>query len=351
MFQIGFGMNVQAGSMLLVYMSGNLAMKAPRHRHSSLWISPGAVDQRCALPLTLFGCAAVSPCDSLMLVCPLLFFAGMTRSMNFTAITTLAFADVPDAQRAGASALATMLQQVAMALGVALAACALGTSQALRGASELALIDFRHAWIAIGVLMAAAAVATLRLDPAAGAVVRSEYEHADVDRKEYRPPLLGAVRAPLRCQGTLDRIARPRAIWGPSRRYGCAPLDLRRATPTAPRPATKRPRLGLWHCCRDHRMADRPRSGSSAGHLRQASGRRRPISPAPQDDPSDMTSTRTSPTRFGDYLHVRPAHPDTRSFSAFGYAVNKTSGTPPAEDDRYIYVEFGREAIAPPPLH
>jgi hypothetical protein len=67
-------------------------------------------------------------------------------------------------------------------------------------------------------------------------------------------------------------------------------------------------------------------------------------------DASDMTSTRTSPTRFGDYLHVRLAHPDTRFFSAFGYAVNKTSATPPAEDDRYIYVEFGREAIAPPPI-
>jgi EmrB/QacA subfamily drug resistance transporter len=173
MFQIGFGMNAfQAGSMLLVYMSGNLVMKSAttpvirRFGFRRVLSINGAL---CAL--TLFGCAAVSPGDSLMLVCPLLFFAGMTRSMNFTAITTLAFADVPDAQRAGASALATMLQQVAMALGVALAACALGTSQALRGASELALIDFRHAWIAIGVLMAAAAMATLRLDPAAGAVV------------------------------------------------------------------------------------------------------------------------------------------------------------------------------------
>ena len=68
-------------------------------------------------------------------------------------------------------------------------------------------------------------------------------------------------------------------------------------------------------------------------------------------DASEMTSTRTSPTRFGDYLHVRLAYPDTRFFSAFGYAVNTTSATPPAEDDRYIYVEFGREAIAPSPLH
>ena len=173
MFQIGFGMNAfQAGSMLLVYMSGNLVMKSAttpvirRFGFRRVLSINGAL---CAL--TLFGCAAVSPGDSLLLVCPLLFFAGMTRSMNFTAITTLAFADVPDAQQASASALATMLQQVAMALGVALAACVLGTSQAFRGAGELALIDFRHAWIAIGVLMAGAAMATLRLDPSAGAAV------------------------------------------------------------------------------------------------------------------------------------------------------------------------------------
>ena len=65
---------------------------------------------------------------------------------------------------------------------------------------------------------------------------------------------------------------------------------------------------------------------------------------------STMTSTQTSPTRFGDYLHVRLAHPDTRFFSAFGYAVLK--GVPPAagENDDYLYVEFGREAIAPSPV-
>ena len=67
---------------------------------------------------------------------------------------------------------------------------------------------------------------------------------------------------------------------------------------------------------------------------------------------SGMTSAILSPTRFGDYVHVRLAHPDTRFFSAFGYAVTKdTSTTPPTETPHYLYVEFGREAIAPSPLH
>lgn len=65
---------------------------------------------------------------------------------------------------------------------------------------------------------------------------------------------------------------------------------------------------------------------------------------------SVRTSARTSPTRFGDYLHVRLAHPDTRFFSAFGYAVVSDASTPPQEKDDYIYVEFGREAVAPSPL-
>ena len=67
---------------------------------------------------------------------------------------------------------------------------------------------------------------------------------------------------------------------------------------------------------------------------------------------SQQTSTRLSPTRFGDYLHVRLAYPDTRFFSAFGYAVLKDSSTvPPTEKDDYLYVEFGREAIPASPLH
>jgi hypothetical protein len=67
---------------------------------------------------------------------------------------------------------------------------------------------------------------------------------------------------------------------------------------------------------------------------------------------SQRTSTRLSPTRFGDYLHVRLAYPDTRFFSAFGYAVVTDSSTVPAsERDDYLYVEFGREAIPASPLH
>ena len=175
MFQTAFGMDaLQAGSMVLVYMLGNLAMKSvttpilKRFGFRRVLVANGALCTAC-----LLACAFLAPGQAVVAVGTLLLATGMTRSMNFTAINTLAFADVPDSQRAGASALLTMLTLVSMALGVALAASALGLSQSLRGAPALALADFRHAWLLMAAVMAVATAINLRLDRDAGGAVAS----------------------------------------------------------------------------------------------------------------------------------------------------------------------------------
>ena len=94
----------------------------------------------------------------------------MTRSMNFTSMSTLAFADVPASMRPGATTLAAMAQQAASALGVAAAALALGALPGARaGATQLALGDFQNALFAAAALMAVAVLWALRLPPDAGA--------------------------------------------------------------------------------------------------------------------------------------------------------------------------------------
>ncbi len=57
-------------------------------------------------------------------------------------------------------------------------------------------------------------------------------------------------------------------------------------------------------------------------------------------------------TRWGDYVHVRLAHPDTRFFSGFGYAVRKDTTLPAPSIGRfeYLYIEFGRDKLEPPPV-
>jgi len=59
-----------------------------------------------------------------------------------------------------------------------------------------------------------------------------------------------------------------------------------------------------------------------------------------------------APTRFGDYLHVRIAQPDTRWFGAFGYAVKKDASvaSPEAGKFVYYYIEFGRQFPLPSPI-
>lgn len=173
MFQIGFGMPpTQAGWMVLVYMAGNLTMKS-----ATTWVLRRFGFRRvltvngALCTAMLVACGLLVPGLPMPLIYAVLLIAGMTRSMNFTTINTLAFADVKAEQRAGASALATMFQQVAMTLGVAFAAFALGASQSLRASPSLELADFRNVWFAVAVLMGLAAVGALRLDPAAGATI------------------------------------------------------------------------------------------------------------------------------------------------------------------------------------
>lgn len=173
MFQIGFGLDAfRAGLMLLVYMGGNLAMKSattPVLRRFGFRRVLTINGLLCAAAMA--ACGLLTPGLSLAIIYPVLFIAGMSRSMHFTTVATLAFADIAADQRAGASTISAMAQQVAATLGVAFAALALALFQKLRGASALSLADFQHALLAGAALMALAALLSLRLAPDAGSEV------------------------------------------------------------------------------------------------------------------------------------------------------------------------------------
>jgi EmrB/QacA subfamily drug resistance transporter len=158
MFQIGFGENaLQAGVMLLVYMGGNLAMKSvttPILRRFGFRDVLRVNGVLCVL--SLIACGMLSPRTPIVVIDVVLFVAGLTRSMHFTSTSTLAFADVPDKDRPGASTLAAMSQQFGSVFGVAAAAFALGLSQMLGGGTQLALADFHRGLFAAAGLMAVA---------------------------------------------------------------------------------------------------------------------------------------------------------------------------------------------------
>ena len=156
--------------MLLVYMGGNLSMKVATTAALRRWGFRRIVVFNGLLgAAAIAGCGLISPGWPLVASGAVLFVAGLTRSMQFTATNTLAFTDIAASARAGATTVAAMASQVGSALAVAFAALALAASRDLRGGSALALVDFRVALLCSGLVMVVAALWSLRLDGGAGA--------------------------------------------------------------------------------------------------------------------------------------------------------------------------------------
>src|SRR6185503_4653571 len=78
-----------------------------------------------------------------------LLTGGFFRSLQFTSLNALAFADVPPPILSQATSMSAVSQQLASAAGVALAAFLLETARALRGDNSLVTADFSIAFIMI----------------------------------------------------------------------------------------------------------------------------------------------------------------------------------------------------------
>lgn len=173
LFQVGFGLSpIDAGMMILAYFLGNLGMKTVttptlrRFGFRRVLVINGLIASA-----SIMACAAISPRTPQALVIALMLIAGLSRSMQFTALNTLAFADVAASQRSSAATLSSMLQQVAMLFGVAVAAAILNLSRIARDRTALDLVDFRSAFLVIGAIGLVASFRFLALSHAAGAEV------------------------------------------------------------------------------------------------------------------------------------------------------------------------------------
>jgi EmrB/QacA subfamily drug resistance transporter len=172
LFQVGFGLDAFAsGLLVLCVFAGNLAMKSiatpvlRRFGFRTTLLVSGLINAG-----GIFSCAYLTPAMPWVIMAAILFVNGLTRSMMFTALNTLAFADVPEAQMSGANTLFNMMQQLTMGIGIACGALALRIAAFLvpgiSGAIPLA--DFRIAFILIGLISLASVIYVLGLDANAG---------------------------------------------------------------------------------------------------------------------------------------------------------------------------------------
>ncbi len=174
LFQIGFGLSpFHSGLLLLATATGNLGMKAftsPILRAFG-FRSVAAVNSVLAAMLVL-ACAWLVPATPMVIMLLVLFCYGLFRSLQFTTLATLAYADVDDAQRAPASTLWSVAQQMTIGLGIAFGALALRLAALLHGplpaATPFVLRDFHWAFIAGSALILCSVAGYLRLPRDAG---------------------------------------------------------------------------------------------------------------------------------------------------------------------------------------
>jgi EmrB/QacA subfamily drug resistance transporter len=173
MFEVGFGLSpVTAGALLLIYMSANLGMKVVtnpilrRFGMRNVLIVNGAIASA-----SIAACGLISPSLPWVLSGAILLAAGASRSMQFTSITFIAFADIEPEERAAASVLSSLTQQISMGMGVAVGALMLNFSRLVRHDPALGIEDFRIALILVALLGASALVAYGRLPRDAGAEI------------------------------------------------------------------------------------------------------------------------------------------------------------------------------------
>jgi MFS family permease len=170
MFQLGFGWSAAAsGAMVMAYFAGNLAMKSVTTATLRRFgFRPVLLVNGLGVAVSLGACALFTPATPWWAMVPVLVLAGLTRSMQFTSLNTLSFADLDDTMRGSAATLTSMLQQCTSMLGTALGALLLNVSLQAHGRSQPALLDFHWAFAFCGLLGLVGALGFLRLPAHAG---------------------------------------------------------------------------------------------------------------------------------------------------------------------------------------
>lgn len=169
MLQLSFGLTAfQSGLITFIGAIGAITMKFFAHRlfarfgFRTLLIMMAAVSSLTYAAMALFDVG-----DPYVIFYGLLLVGGFARSLFFTGLNALSFSSVDKVEAAQATALSAVIQQLAIAAGVALAGTILEVSSHLSGRS-LAIADFHIAFLVIGAISALGLIPFWRLDGDAG---------------------------------------------------------------------------------------------------------------------------------------------------------------------------------------
>lgn len=183
LFQNGFGLTpFQSGLLVFATGFGAMFMKTQAAAILRRWgyrrvLIANAVISALFSALPAFFDAATPA----LLMSALFFAGGLSRSLQFTGLNTISFADIPEAKLSRATSFASVLQELAGAVGVSFAALGLEIAMRANGAHEIGAQHFPVVFLAVSaVALVSAALFAVKLDAHAGASLLAK---PDVTRK------------------------------------------------------------------------------------------------------------------------------------------------------------------------
>jgi EmrB/QacA subfamily drug resistance transporter len=171
LMQLGFGMTpFQSGLVTLSSAVGAMMMKwaVPRilrrvgFRNVLTWNALVAA-------LMLAACAAFTRSTPVPAMIAVLLAGGFFRSLQFTSVNVIAYAEVEPARMSRATSLVAVAQQLSQSVGVALGALVLETVLRFKEQNVLAAEDFPPAFLLVGLVSASSILLFAKMPPDAGA--------------------------------------------------------------------------------------------------------------------------------------------------------------------------------------
>src|SRR5271168_3686039 len=116
----------------------------------------------------LAACATFVPGMPYLAMVAILLPGGFFRSLQFTSINTIAYAEIEPAKMSRATTMVAVAQQLALSTGVAVGALVVEITLRLKHEAAMGATDFPPAFLAVSLLSASAALIFYRLAPDAG---------------------------------------------------------------------------------------------------------------------------------------------------------------------------------------
>jgi EmrB/QacA subfamily drug resistance transporter len=173
LLQLGFGLNsLQSGLLTCATAIGAMFMKTLTVRILKRWGFRRVLSVNALLAsISVAICALFNATTPHIVIVLVLLVSGCLRSLQFTGLQALSFAETTRENISQATSIASMTQRLSQSLGIAIGAYALELSSLAQGHESIVAADFPPAFIVVGAIAAVSLLFHRRLEHSAGAEV------------------------------------------------------------------------------------------------------------------------------------------------------------------------------------